>query len=164
MHNELDLIVAVLRGYPDSLAKTDAMRAVGVIRAALAAQQVCPVCQGQGRIYQGCGSWIHCSNCNTTGKVHAALAEQPAAPGPVLTDAEIEAIWSEIWTRGAIETRRHRFARAILAAAIPPGHCVVPVAALNKAIAYSEPGHAKDVLQALLPDGSTLAARPGAPR
>lgn len=36
--DELDLIAAVLRGYRDSPAKADAMRAVGVIRAAQAKQ------------------------------------------------------------------------------------------------------------------------------
>jgi len=28
----------------------------------------CHTCKGLGRIYMGCGSWIHCDTCNTTGK------------------------------------------------------------------------------------------------
>jgi hypothetical protein len=48
------------------------------LRAQLAARvpDVCSKCQGEGRIYQGCGDWIHCSHCNTTGKIYAAPSQQ----------------------------------------------------------------------------------------
>jgi len=89
--------------------------------------------------------------------------EQPAAPA-VLTTAEIDAVWSSMGSFTDRQSDYRIFARAILARAIPPGCVVVPIAGLNKAIAYSEPGHARDTLQALLPEGSALAARPGAPK
>lgn len=60
------------------------------LRSALAQQDsscVCPKCQGKGRIYMGCDSWIHCETCNTTGKVHAA---QPACKQDLPVETEQE--------------------------------------------------------------------------
>ena len=47
-------------------------QAITAIREVLAQPEQEPVschtCKGLGRIYMGCGSWIHCDTCNTTGK------------------------------------------------------------------------------------------------
>lgn len=67
-----------------------------------------------------------------------AALEQPAAPAPVLTDAEIEklAVRHEAFGFGAVDAKGftthgfdpeglRNFAHNLLAAAIPPGHAVV---------------------------------------
>jgi len=47
-------------------------QAITAIREVLAQPEqepvACHTCKGLGRIYMGCGSWIHCDTCNTTGK------------------------------------------------------------------------------------------------
>jgi len=48
----------------------------------------CHTCKGLGRIYMGCGSWIHCDTCNTTGKATTPPKRRP------LTDEEIADLWS----------------------------------------------------------------------
>ena len=50
-----------------------AQQAIPVLRQAIAEEEkqepvACHTCKGLGRIYMGCGSWIHCDTCNTTGK------------------------------------------------------------------------------------------------
>ena len=45
----------------------------------------CHTCKGLGRIYMGCGSWIHCDTCNITGKA----TTQPKREWQGLTDEEI---------------------------------------------------------------------------
>jgi len=47
--------------------------AITSLRQAIAEEEkqepvACHTCKGLGRIYMGCGSWIHCDTCNTTGK------------------------------------------------------------------------------------------------
>ena len=42
----------------------------------------CHTCKGLGRIYMGCGSWIHCDTCNTTGKATTQPKREPE-PEPV---------------------------------------------------------------------------------
>lgn len=37
----------------------------------------CHTCKGLGRIYMGCGSWIHCDTCNTTGKATIPPKREP---------------------------------------------------------------------------------------
>ena len=37
----------------------------------------CHTCKGLGRIYMGCGSWIHCDTCNTTGKATTQPKREP---------------------------------------------------------------------------------------
>ncbi len=37
----------------------------------------CHTCKGLGRIYMGCGSWIHCDTCNTTGKATTPPKREP---------------------------------------------------------------------------------------
>jgi len=46
----------------------------------------CHTCKGLGRIYMGCGSWIHCDTCNTTGKATTPPKREP------LTDEQMEQI------------------------------------------------------------------------
>ena len=46
----------------------------------------CHTCKGLGRIYMGCGSWIHCDTCNTTGKATTQPKRKP------LTDEQMEQI------------------------------------------------------------------------
>jgi len=45
----------------------------------------CHTCKGLGRIYMGCGSWMHCDTCNITGKA----TTQPKREWQGLTDEEI---------------------------------------------------------------------------
>jgi len=42
----------------------------------------CHTCKGLGRMYMGCGSWIHCDTCNTTGKATTPPKREPE-PEPV---------------------------------------------------------------------------------
>ena len=60
------------------------------------------------------------------------LPHKPAAP--VLTDAEIDAIADKHFTTANNLTQHQwrSFARAVLAAAVPPGHVVVPVEPVEK--------------------------------
>ena len=51
----------------------------------------CHTCKGLGRIYMGCGSWIHCDTCNTTGKA----TTPPKREWVGLTDKELNAIYEQ---------------------------------------------------------------------
>jgi len=51
----------------------------------------CHTCKGLGRIYMGCGSWIHCDTCNTTGKA----TTPPKREWVGLTDEEIKPLCDE---------------------------------------------------------------------
>ena len=53
----------------------------------------CHTCKGLGRIYMGCGSWIHCDTCNTTGKA----TTQPKREWQGLTDEEIDEGQRQSW-------------------------------------------------------------------
>jgi RecJ-like exonuclease len=53
----------------------------------------CHTCKGLGRIYMGCGSWIHCDTCNTTGKATTPPTAQREWVG--LTDEEIKPLCDE---------------------------------------------------------------------
>jgi len=67
----------------------------------------CHTCKGLGRIYMGCGSWIHCDTCNTTGKATTPPKREP------LTDEQIATISVECAT---VSPSDIYFARAIEAA------------------------------------------------
>ncbi len=92
-----------------------------------------------------------------------ALAEQPA----VLTDAEIEAEAEKEIPSWFTEGKVKRFARAILARAIPPGCVVVPVALTEEmhvaAVKASWKATGNDDFPRLVWN-AMLAARPGAPK
>ncbi len=53
----------------------------------------CHTCKGLGRIYMGCGSWIHCDTCNTTGKA----TTPPKREWQGLTDEEIDEGQRQSW-------------------------------------------------------------------
>ena len=53
----------------------------------------CHTCKGLGRIYMGCGSWIHCDTCNTTGKA----TTPPKREWVGLTDEEIDEGQRQSW-------------------------------------------------------------------
>ena len=58
----------------------------------------CHTCKGLGRIYMGCGSWIHCDTCNTTGKATTPPKREPE-PEPVIDrSAAIRIATSLGWT------------------------------------------------------------------
>jgi len=68
-----------------------AQQAIPVLRQAIAEEEkqepvACHTCKGLGRIYMGCGSWIHCDTCNTTGKATTPPKREP------LTDEQMEQI------------------------------------------------------------------------
>lgn len=77
-------------------AKKRRKAALASARAALAQPEqpaaepaTCHKCQGQGRIYRGCGEWASCDTCNTTGKVYPApQPEQPTAKPERMLAAE----------------------------------------------------------------------------
>jgi len=61
--------------------------AITSLRQAIAEEEkqepvACHTCKGLGRIYMGCGSWIHCDTCNTTGKATTPPKREPE-PEPV---------------------------------------------------------------------------------
>jgi hypothetical protein len=66
----------------------------------------CHTCKGLGRIYMGCGSWIHCDTCNTTGKA----TTPPKREWVGLTDEEVQMFIDARWGDGVNFTH---FIRAI---------------------------------------------------
>jgi len=66
----------------------------------------CHTCKGLGRIYMGCGSWIHCDTCNTTGKA----TTPPKREWQGLTDEEVQMFIDARWGDGVNFTH---FIRAI---------------------------------------------------
>ena len=86
--------------------------AITSLRQAIAEEEkqepvACHTCKGLGRIYMGCGSWIHCDTCNTTGKATTPPKREP------LTDEQIATISVECAT---VSPSDIYFARAIEAA------------------------------------------------
>ena len=69
----------------------------------------CHTCKGLGRIYMGCGSWIHCDTCNTTGKA----TTPPKREWVGLTDEEVMQTFEGIVKYAPSEMRLKDFARAI---------------------------------------------------
>ena len=69
----------------------------------------CHTCKGLGRIYMGCGSWIHCDTCNTTGKA----TTPPKREWQGLTDEEVMQTFEGIVKYAPSEMRLKDFARAI---------------------------------------------------
>jgi len=70
--------------------------AITSLRQAIAEEEkqepvACHTCKGLGRIYMGCGSWIHCDTCNTTGKA----TTPPKREWVGLTDEEIKPLCDE---------------------------------------------------------------------
>jgi len=72
---------------------TREQKAITSLRQAIAEEEkqepvACHTCKGLGRIYMGCGSWIHCDTCNTTGKATTPPKRELVGLQPLQVDKD----------------------------------------------------------------------------